>query len=125
MVALFMVLLGDLPAMATSNDRLLQVIAIVFSISSLLIGFRLFKNKVLAIRHTTDLPIVKLGHYQTACIIWWALLEAPGLFALVCFILTGNYAFFALAIFHLLILGVFMPKKENLRVLLDIRDGDQ
>ena len=58
--------------------------------------------------------------YQTACIIWWAMTEGPGILATVGYLLTSNFAFIALAIFHIVILGAFMPRKQNIIVLLNL-----
>ena len=62
--------------------------------------------------------------YRTACILWWAMIEGPGIAAGIGFILTGNYAFFALAIFHLLIMLVFSPRKSNITMFLNLSSDE-
>ena len=102
-----------------SLDRILQVIAVLFTGASLFIGFRLFNNRILELRRSI-LPVrAKLEAYRTACIIWWAMIEGPALFAAVGYYLTGNAAFFALALFHIAILVVFMPRRDNFKLLLN------
>lgn len=107
-----------------SLDRILQVIAVLFTGASLFIGFRLFNNKILELRRSI-LPVrAKLEAYRTACIIWWAMIEGPALFAAVGYYLTGNAAFFALALFHIAILVVFMPRRDNFKLLLNLKDTE-
>jgi hypothetical protein len=62
--------------------------------------------------------------YRTACIMWWAMIEAPGIVAGIGFILSGNYAFFALAIFHLLTMLVFAPRKANIILFLNLSSDE-
>lgn len=107
-----------------SLDRILQVIAVVFTGVSLFIGFRLFNNKILELRRSL-LPVrAKLDAYRLACIIWWAMIEGPALFATVGYFLTGNTAFFALSLFHIAILAVFMPRRDNFKLLLNLKDTE-
>jgi hypothetical protein len=98
----------------------LQVIAIILSVGGLFFGFNQFKKKVAEARNSTEPAEKRLELYRAACIIWWALLEGPGLFATISFILTGNYAFFALGLFHVVVLAIFMPRKENIILLLSL-----
>lgn len=119
LISLFMRLTGD-TAFDESVSRILQVIAAVLSTGMLLLGFNLFRKKIMEARNSTEAGQKRMELYRTACIIWWAMIEAPGLFAMICFLLTGNYAFFALGFFHIVILAVFMPRKENIIVLLNL-----
>lgn len=101
-------------------DRILQVVAIILSTSMIFFGFRLFTRKVMSIRNSTFDNEQKLDKYRAACVIWWAMIEGPGLFALVCFLLVQNFAFLFLGCVHLLILAVFMPKWNNIKILLNL-----
>ena len=51
-------------------------------------------------------------------------IEGPGFFATAGYFITGNGAFFALALFHLAILAVFMPRRENFKLLLNLSDTE-
>ena len=105
-----------------SLDRTLQLVAVIFTVGSLVTGFRLFNKKIIELRHS-GLPVrKKLETYRAACIVWWAMIEGPGLFATAGYFITGNGAFFALALFHLAILAVFMPRRENFKLLLNLSD---
>lgn len=117
---LFLFQTGNLKAIDPSLERTLQVVAVIFSVALLLFGFNLFKRKMMEARNSTESGETRMRLYRTACIIWWAMIEAPGLLAVVSFFITGNYAFLALAGFHVLVLLLFMPRKENIIVLLNL-----
>jgi protein-S-isoprenylcysteine O-methyltransferase Ste14 len=111
---------GHLTGTDSNLERTLQGVAAVLSVGVLLIGFRLFKRKMLQARNSTLGGVARMQQYRTACILWWAMIEAPGLFAGICYYLSGNFAFLALAAFHLLVLLMFMPRKDNIVVLLNL-----
>lgn len=115
---------GQLKAVDPSLERTLQVVAVVVSVALLLVGFNIFKRKMMEARNSTAPGETRMSLYRTACIIWWAMIEGPGLLAVVCFFITGNYAFVALAAFHILILFFFMPRKENIIVLLNLNSKE-
>ena len=107
-----------------SVDRILQVVAVLLTGISLFIGFRLFNKKILELRHSALPARAKLEAYRTACIVWWAMIEGPAFFAATGYYLTANAAFLALAIFHITILAVFMPRRDNFRLLLNLTDTE-
>ncbi|RYY16174.1 MAG: hypothetical protein EOO04_27410 [Chitinophagaceae bacterium] len=104
----------------SSVDRTLQVVVVVFAGLMLFFGFKLFKKRIFRIRESNHIAADKIISYRTACIIWWAMIEAPAFLSFTCFMLTGNYAFFALGIFHLMILIMFAPRKDNIILLLNV-----
>lgn len=112
---------GQLKAIDPSLERTLQVVAVVASVAILLLGFNLFKRKMMDARNSPAPGETRMRMYRAACILWWAMIEGPGLLAVVCFIITGGYAFIALAGLHILLLLVFMPRKENIIVLLNLK----
>src|SRR5690349_19909198 len=85
-----------------SLETVFQVMAAIISMGSLLIGYNLFKNQLVASRESSP-GEVKFAMYRGACIMWWAFLEGPGLFATVSYLKTGNMVFIILALFHLAI----------------------
>lgn len=92
-------------------NQILQVIALVFSAAGFYIGSLLFKKKLLQARETlTDIKD-KWTLYRAACMIQWALLEAPCIFVIICFLLTGNYAFLALAVSLIVLFAMMAPTK--------------
>lgn len=115
---------GKLHVANPSLERVFQLAAIILSVSMFLIGFNLFKRKIMEARNSSGDGEARFQLYRSACIVWWAMLEGPGLFAVIGFMLTGNYAFLALAIVHVLALLVFMPRKDNIAVLLNLSSQD-
>lgn len=103
-----------------SFQRTLQVVCIVLSTACVLGGFNIFKKRILAARNSMGTGEERMDQYRAACILWWALIEGPGLLATIGFLLSGNYAFLALAVLHILILLVFMPRKGNIIVFLNL-----
>ena len=117
----FLVRTGKFPPVGNGSlDRILQIVALLVAGILLMIGFRLFRKKIIAIHQSSDSAEKKLDQYRSACISWWALVEIPGIVAIICFILTSNYAFFALACFHIIVLAFFIPRKDNIILLLKL-----
>jgi membrane-associated HD superfamily phosphohydrolase len=108
----------------TSVDRTLQVIVVVISGLMLFFGFKLFKNRILQIRESRDVVQKRIDDYRGACILWWIMTTVPALLSFACFILTANYAFFALGIFHLMILIMFSPRRDNIILLLNVSNQE-
>jgi hypothetical protein len=122
-VPLYIVLKG----MAIADEslgRTLQVVCILLSIGCVVIGFNIFKRKILAARNNAASADQRMEQYRSACITWWAMIEAPGFLAAISFMLTGNFAFYALAVVHLIILFVFTPRKGNIIVFLKLDSKD-
>ena len=111
---------GYTAAMDASFERTFEVICVIMTVACLLIGFNLFKRKILAAHKSLEPAEKRMELYRTACITWWAMIEGPGILATMGYLLTNNFAFMALAIFHIVILGAFMPRKQNIIVLLNL-----
>lgn len=107
-----------------SFDRMAQLIAVIFSATALVLGFKLFKRRLTAARESAEPAEKRMGQYMAACLLWWALIEGPGLLAVIGFLVTGNYAFIGLAVFHILLLLVFMPRKDNIILLLNLNSEE-
>lgn len=119
-VALVVVQKGVVPAAGESFQRIFQLVCILVSGGLLLPGFNIFKKKMLAARNDPGPGEQRMDLYRAACILWWAMIEGPGLLAVAGFIVTHNYAFLVLALFHLAVLWVFTPRKANIVVLLNL-----
>ncbi|HEX6429186.1 MAG TPA: hypothetical protein VF008_15925 [Niastella sp.] len=118
--ALVMTLQGGIALVDESFQRTLQVVCIGLSALFIILGFKVFKKKIFAARNSLEPGEKRIEMYRSACIGWWAMIEGPGIVAAVGFILSGNYAFFALAIVHLLILLAFAPRKANIILFLNL-----
>ena len=123
-VGIILVQNNIVPASGENLERILQVVCILVSGVMLLAGFNIFKKKMIAARNHTGPGEQRMGLYQAACILWWAMIEGPGLLATVGYMLTHNFAFFALAVFHLAVLFVFSPRKANVVVLLSLTNEE-
>lgn len=104
-------------------ERTGSVVAVILSVACLLVGFNLFKRKMMESRKL-ELPEMRIRKYFAACMIWWSLIYLPAIIALALFVLTAYYSFLALAILHCLILLVFLPRKDNIAVLLQLTEKD-
>lgn len=105
-------------------EMILQAIAAGVSLLSLLVGFNLFKKRLVIVRNSAEPAEQRFAMYRAACIMWWALIDGPGIFAIISYFLTGNYAFLALALFQMALLAVFMPRKDNIVLLLNLTSDD-
>jgi hypothetical protein len=113
-----------LPKYEEGFEQTLQGVIAILSLTALLVGFNLFRKKIGVARNMNGLAEERMNQYKTACITWWALIEAPGIFSVIGLLLTGNFAFLALALFHLILLAVFMPRKDNIIVLLHLTSDE-
>jgi hypothetical protein len=123
-VAIVLVQQNIVPAADESFQRIFQIVCILVSGAMLIAGFNLFKKKMLAARNHPGPGEQRMDLYRAACILWWAMIEGPGLLATIGYILTHNYAFFALGVFHLSCLFVFSPRKANIVVLLNLTEKE-
>ena len=105
-------------------EQVLQVVTVVLSLGSLLFGYNIFKKKIAEARNSPGPAEKRMELYRAACIMWWAMIEGPGLLSIIGFFLTGNFAFFALALFHSGLLAMFMPRKENIILLLNLTSDE-
>lgn len=103
-----------------SLEPILQAVAAGASLLSLLIGFNIFKKQLVAARNNGGTAETRMAVYRSACITWWALIDAPGILSIIGFTLTGNYAFIGLVLFHMGLLAIFMPRKDNIILLLNL-----
>lgn len=105
-------------------DRIFQVTALVLSAAGFFVGATLLKKKILLLRNMDADAKEKFTLYRAACIFQWALMEGPCLFCIVCFFLTGNYAFVALASVLILLFAMQAPSKVKIAFHLGLR-GDE
>jgi hypothetical protein len=122
-VCLFIVLTHTTMA-SESFDRSMQLVCILLSAATVLIGFRIFRNKIMAARNSTAHVTEKMMQYRKACITWWAMIEGPGFLAGIGFLLTSNFAFFALVAVHILVLFLFTPRKNNIILFLNLNSTE-
>ncbi len=72
----------------------------------------LSKNRLKTIREKKDLK-EKLGDYRTLQVLKLALLEVPSFFALVCYLVTGNFMFLAFSAIIIVVFFINRPSKAR------------
>ena len=123
-VSLIIVLEGTTVVADDSIQRNLQVGCVLLSALLLIGGFKIFKKKIFAARNSAEPGEKRMEMYRAACIMWWAMIEAPGIVAGIGFILSGNFAYFTLTVFHLLTMLVFAPRKANIIMFLNLNSNE-
>ena len=123
-IAFYLNYSGNFIAGLKSYDQPLQVIAITLSFGGFFIGSLLFKKKMQQLKDSSPELRVKLSTYRSAAIMQWALLECPALFAIICFLLVGNYAFLALAVVFIILFAVTAPNKTKMMLLLQLTEEE-
>ena len=101
-----------------SLDRVLQALAIAVAAIAYLGGSKwYFTKKLQAARNSTSIQ-QKFDHFKKGSLVQWALLELATLFALISFLLTGNLAFFMMAVMLIFIFALLYPGPTKLAILL-------
>ncbi|MEO1654320.1 MAG: hypothetical protein AAFU64_12315 [Bacteroidota bacterium] len=100
-------------------ELIMQVGIAVFIVMGLFGGNFLFKRLVVTTREKSSLG-EKLKAYQTACVVRFALLEAPAILCIVAFFLTGNYFFAGLSLVVILVFLMNRPTKTKLMMDLEL-----
>ena len=108
--------------MGEELDKVLQVAALIITAAGIFAGMTLFKKKLMQIREMQTGAKEKFDLYRSACIIQWALLEGPSIFCIVCFFVTGNYAFLALVLVVLILFAMTAPSKVKILLQLQISE---
>jgi hypothetical protein len=106
------------------TDRFLQGVAVLFSIVMVWVGFRIFNKRVLELRVAGRTADERLRGYHRACVAWWTMLELPAFLNVIFFVITGNYAFFVLALSHCAIIFLFRPRMANVMLLLNLTESE-
>ena len=110
---------------AKEQEKILQVAALIITAAGIYAAITLFKKKLMQIREMQINTKEKFLLYRAASIVQWALLEGPSLFCIICFFLTGNYAFLALAIAIMFLFILMAPSKNKILTQLQISEAEQ
>ena len=95
-------------------DKVLQLIALGVSFVFVWTGFRLFNKKMAEIKAGNINFDEKLSRYRSAAVMQWAMTEAASILTIVCFMITGNYAFSGLTVVLIFIFSGYYPLKARL-----------
>jgi hypothetical protein len=121
MISAVIKLSGNKPVDPVLN-KTLQVVVLVVSFVLIRTAFYLFNKQLRALEPSFS-PAEKFSVYRSASIIKWALIEGPVLFAAICFMLTRNYAFIALAFALVILFALQAPAK--LKAMLQLQLSEQ
>lgn len=112
-------------AFAPELNKTLQVLAIILGAVCVFAGSRLQSSRIQGLREASKGAAERIASYRTGAIIQWALTEAPAIFSLVCFIITGNYAFIALSAALILYFAIALnPSRTRMSILLQVREEE-
>ena len=109
---------------AKELDKVLQVVALIIAAGGIFAGLSFFKKKLMQLREMQTSAKEKFDLYKSACIVQWALLEGPSLFCIICFLLTGNYAFVAIVVVILFLFAMMAPSKAKILLQLQISESE-
>jgi archaellum biogenesis protein FlaJ (TadC family) len=112
------------PMVGVATDRMLQVVAVLYCFAAVFVGLQLFRRKLERIRVDSQTPREKLNQYKSASLLQWSLMESAAIFSILCYLLTGNWAFLALAFTLLVLFGGLNPFKHKVMIQLRLSEQD-
>ncbi|MBS1752619.1 MAG: hypothetical protein R2765_09420 [Ferruginibacter sp.] len=123
-VCVYLVYSGKVKSFSINLDKPLQVAALLMAAAGVFAGNTHFKKKLLQIRDLQENAKQKFEAYRAASLLQWSLIEVPSIFSIICFFLTGNYAFIALAFLLIMIFAIQAPSKNKVAQQLQVNEAD-
>ena len=93
-------------------DKVLLIVVPIFALIGIFASNFVFKKKLNEIRKKSNLK-EKMEEYRSALIIKLALIEGPSFFAVVSFLLTGNYIYLGLTVILIIVFLIYTPNKTK------------
>jgi hypothetical protein len=112
------------PALDKPTEKILQVVALLFSAAGVFGGTFLLRKKILELREKTATVQQKFDQFKATAILQWAMLEGPALLCIVIFLLSGNYALLVLAGVLLIAFGMLAPTRAKVAFQLNLTDAE-
>jgi uncharacterized membrane protein len=112
LVALFLQQIGELSPELQDMKMLFLIMVCGFVAGGYLGSRFLFRNSMKTAKEKTSLAEM-MAHYRSALIVRYALLEGPSMFAVIAFLITGDYIFLGVAGFIIVIFITMPPTKSN------------
>jgi hypothetical protein len=100
----------------------LLIIVGILGVVGIIFGNNLFQKKVEQVRAMDATDSAKLNAYRGAYIIRWAMLQAPGLFSIISFLITGDYAFAGIWLVLIVLFVTAGPSRSKMDDDLDSED---
>jgi hypothetical protein len=124
LLSFFLVITNHLSSDGSDLSNIFIYIVPVFVLAGFILSHLIFKNRLKAISKKTSL-FSKLADYRAALIIRYALLEGPGMFAIVVYLVTGNIIFILLATLIVLFFITIRPGREKVIKDLELNPNDE
>lgn len=118
-ISVYLVKYGGMNIDQPELYQILIYVVPIIAIVSVLLSFYIFNQRLVALKDKTDLNS-KLFDYRSALIVRWALLEGPSFFAIVSYILTGNYILLSIAVVIIIIFILLMPNRARFEKELEL-----
>jgi drug/metabolite transporter (DMT)-like permease len=122
-VSYYLVSTGQFPTDPGMTDTLKLVALLVIAFGVLASSF-LSKAQFKAIKQKASLPD-KMKAYRPALLTKWALLETPGMFCIVCFLITGSSIILGLAGPSLIMLIIYRPTVSGACMDLELNPAEK
>jgi hypothetical protein len=123
LVSVVLVVMRQTTFVNASTGKILQVSVALAAFLSAGAGYFIFNKRLQSIT-TMATATERINTYRLAAIIRWGLIELPVLFAIISFVLTGNYAFPALAIVLMILFAATAPLKNKVIQQLQLKDEE-
>ncbi len=94
-------------------DKVLLILVPIFVLIGIFASNFVFKKILNEIREKSNFK-EKMEKYRSALIIKLALIEGPAFFAIISFLLTGNYIHLGLTVILIIVLLIYKPNKTKL-----------
>jgi hypothetical protein len=107
-----------------SMTETLKLVALLVIAFGVLASSFLSKAQFKAIKQKTSLPD-KMKAYRPALLMKWALLETPGMFCIICFLLTGSFVILGLAGPSLIMLIMYRPTAAGAGMDLELSPAEK
>ncbi len=123
-IAIFIQQQRAIPPASNELGRVLQVAAVLAALMGVAGGIYWFNGKVKALKEGNASTAEKLAQYQQSSIVKWAMAEAPILFCIISYLLTGNFSFLAFALLLMFVFAGFFPARPKVLQELGLSETD-
>ncbi|QEC51559.1 hypothetical protein EDD80_10274 [Anseongella ginsenosidimutans] len=113
----------DRAASATEENQLFLYIVPLVAVIGVIAGSFLFRKRM-AVLSPTASPAEKHALYQGACIMRYAFLQGPSLFAIAIYLMTGNLVFLLFSGLLILYLIYLRPSDKTIAEALGLTAGE-
>jgi hypothetical protein len=124
LISVYLVKYGEMKVDQPDLTKILLYIVPIMAIICVFSSSYIFKLRLIALKDKTDLN-AKFIDYRSALIVRWALLEGPSFFAIVSYLLTGNYFLLSLSMLIIIFFILIMPNKARLEADLELGWQDE